>query len=268
MSERQNNTVLIIDNRELSHETSRRVISSALPSANVLVLTHPLHAIEFAKHNGINAVFLDTDTVDSLGLNVAGITRAIRGLQGNDTFIFFTAEDDQYAKSAFSLHVNGYFTKPINFESLLDNVRLLNIERYAIKARMFGGFELSVDGEPLNFKHPKPKELMAYLIHGKGVGLSMANVAAALWEDRLDTPSLQSLLRNVVAELRRELNNAGIGDIIIKKRNSIAVAASKLTCDYYDYLDGRYKPTSHRLAGYLPGYSWARDTDSVIFEER
>lgn len=58
-------------------------------------------------------------------------------------------------------------------------------------------------------------------------------------------------------DLKAALNGAGIEAVLVKKHNSIAVVASYLDCDSYQFLEGNPAAVNSYRGDYLPYYSWA-----------
>ena len=110
----------------------------------------------------------------------------------------------------------------------------------------------------------KAKELLAYLVDRKGAGVTMGELSAVLWEEGPDTLSRQSNLRNLISDLRKTLCDVGAEGILLKTRNTIAIDADAVDCDYYDFL--RHIPYAvNRYQGeYMSQYSWAELTAASI----
>lgn len=79
-----------------------------------------------------------------------------------------------------------------------------------IKIQCFGNFEIFVGGRPLSFKRSKSKELLAYLVDRNGATCTNGEMLAVLWEDKPDTASLHSHLRNLIFDLSHTLEDAGV----------------------------------------------------------
>ncbi len=126
-----------------------------------------------------------------------------------------------------------------------------------IRVQCFGEFEVFGNGKPLVFKRVRTKELLAVLVCHRGSMLSMGTLMSILWEDGEDTDSDRSYLRTMISDLKKTLADAGAGDIIIKKYNSIGIDPSLIDCDYYDFLEGKWEAVQHYNGQFMKQYTWA-----------
>lgn len=135
-----------------------------------------------------------------------------------------------------------------------------------IYMQTFGNFEMFIDGEPVRFSRSKAKELIAFLVDRKGAGVSSAEIAAVLWEDKVYTRSLKNQVQTIVGSMMEALKSYGVDDIIIKRWNSLSIDTTKITCDYYKFLE-RDAAYINRFAGeYMSNYSWSEFTTGYLTE--
>ena len=121
-----------------------------------------------------------------------------------------------------------------------------------------------MDGSPLVFYRSKTKELLAYLVNRQGALCSMNEIASVIWENKEDSPSVKSMIRTLIADLRKTLGAADIHDIVIKHRGHIGVIKEKISCDLFDFLAGIN--TNVYTGEYMNQYSWAETTNSYLQE--
>ena len=133
-----------------------------------------------------------------------------------------------------------------------------------VRFQCFGNFEAFVDNKPLVFKRAKTKELLAYLVDRMGASATMGELMAVIWEDGPDTSSRQSNLRNLIADMKNVLSDAGVDNIIIKNRNSIAIDSGLVDCDYYDFLRHIPYAVNSYHGEYMMQYSWAEITTAAL----
>ena len=126
-----------------------------------------------------------------------------------------------------------------------------------LRVQCFGEFEVFSREQPLYFKRARSKELMAILVCNRGSMLSMGRLMSILWEDGNDTDSDRSYLRSLISDLKRTLTDAGAGDVIIKRYNSIGIDASRINCDYYDFLEGKVDAVERYNGQFMTQYPWA-----------
>ena len=109
----------------------------------------------------------------------------------------------------------------------------------------------------------KSKELLAYLVDRNGATCTNGEMQAVLWEDKPDTASLQSHLRNLIFDLSHTLEDAGVTGLLIRGRSTLALDSSKVDCDYYNFLRGSRSATNSYRGEYMTQYSWAEVTRSA-----
>jgi two-component SAPR family response regulator len=131
-----------------------------------------------------------------------------------------------------------------------------------MRVQTFGNFEIFIEGKPLIFGRAKTKELFAYLVSRKGALCNNNEIAAVIWEDKDDTSSLQSMFRTLVADLTQTLNDAGINDVLIKKRGFIGIIPENISCDLYDFNAGIN--VNNYLGEFMNQYSWAEFTNTYL----
>ena len=182
-----------------------------------------------------------------------------------------SAEHPEYALEALQIFVSGFLLKPAN-EADVRNV--LEHLRYppenapvGIKIQCFGNFEIFVGGRALAFKRSKSKELLAYLVDRNGATCTNGEMLAVLWEDKPDTASLHSHLRNLIFDLSHTLEDAGVTGLLIRGRSTLALDTSKVDCDYYNFLRGSRSATNFYRGEYMTQYSWAEVTRSALRQQ-
>ena len=112
------------------------------------------------------------------------------------------------------------------------------------------------DGEPVHFGRTKVKEFLAYLIDRRGSTATNAEIRAVLWQDETtDEVKQRKYLAQLAYELRQKLDEYGDADIFIQSRDSYAVDAKKIRCDYYTAL--KRNALSEYIGEYMSQYSWA-----------
>jgi hypothetical protein len=135
-------------------------------------------------------------------------------------------------------------------ENLRSPVQIKSDKR--VRVQTFGNFEVFVDENPVLFTRSKTKELFAYLISRKGSLCANNEIVAVIWEDKDDLPALQSRFRNLVA------------DLIIKEWKHLAVVPDKLSCDFYEMLNGSTKAVNAYSGEFMSQYSWAEINSACL----
>lgn len=108
-------------------------------------------------------------------------------------------------------------------------------------------------------------EGLAYLVDRRGAGVTMAEQVAVLYEGRKYNRSVQNQLRVHISCLLKTLQEIGASEMILKKRNFVAVDVSRFDCDYYRFLNGDVSAMNTFTGEYMANYSWAEFTTGQAF---
>lgn len=100
-----------------------------------------------------------------------------------------------------------------------------------------------------------------------GATCTNGEMLAVLWEDKPDTASLHSQLRNLIFDLSHTLEDAGVTGLLIRGRSTLALDTSKVDCDYYNFLRGSRSATNSYRGEYMTQYSWAEVTRSALRQQ-
>ena len=233
---------LALDDEQASLDVLCRALSDAVPEAEIRSFRYVSAALDELLQNGFqpDAAFLDIEMPGMSGLELA---KRIREISPKTNIVFATAYSE-YATDAFRLHASGFLMKPATVEKVL-------------RVQCFGNFEVFAGGKPMSFTYKKTKELLAYLIDRRGSACNTAELCAALWEDKPDTPEMHKYLRKLLADLSHTLAQAGAEEAIAKSRNSFAVLPDKIDCDYYRFLKREISAINTYTGEYMTQYSWA-----------
>ena len=258
--------ILAVDDEELALENLLVKLREVKPEAIIKGFSRPEEALEELQNGfAANVAFLDIEMYGMNGIEVACRFKK----EVPEMNIIFVTGFSKYAADAFALRASGYITKPVRVERIreeLENLRNPIIESpMRIRVQTFGNFEIFVDGEPLKFKRSRTKELIAYLIDRRGAGLTMAEIASVLWEDRLYDRSLQNQLQVHISDLIKTLKAVNATELIYKKHNSISVNTECFDCDYYRFLAGDISAINMFHGEYMSNYSWAEFTAGQLY---
>lgn len=131
----------------------------------------------------------------------------------------------------------------------------------------FGNFAVYDGDTPIKFKYRKSLEVIAYLVDRNGTFASNGELIAALWEDDSDYEGRISYLNNIRADLKNTLTDLGYDDVVIRQRGHLAIDVKKVSCDYYDYLDGNKEAARSYHGEYMSQYSWAEITNGSLMRD-
>lgn len=207
-----------------------------------------------------------------LGNKMDGITLAkkIRECRPSCDIIFLTGYSE-HAVEAFAMKVSGYLLKPVSVEALqreLDFVRnkRQDVSRKTknIRVQCFGNFEVFVGDRMLRFSRRKSKELFAYLIDRRGASVTMAEIASVLWADGIYDRSRNNQIHSYLHDLSETLKRETGEDLVIRKRNALAVDVSRIDCDYLRFLAGDAAAVNSYVGEYMSQYWWAEFTTGTL----
>ncbi len=230
---------------------------------------NPVEALGFVREHAVDLAVLDVEMPELDGIRLG---KKLRECRPEIELIYLTAYRD-YAFDAYQLYAGAYLLKPFNradIEKAFSHLTrfsgnaLSDAEVPRVFIQTFGRFEVFLDGKPLEFKSAKAKELLALLVDRRGGIVTTEEMLTYLWEDRPNTDSSRSLCRKVVQRLHSFLEENGIGDIVERYTRGRSLQVSKVSCDYYDYLDGKEEGKRAFLGEYMSNYSWAEETLSRI----
>ncbi|WP_411678919.1 response regulator [Clostridium thailandense] len=227
----------------------------------------------------VDLLLLDIKMPGMHGLELAERINEIR----SDIFIVFVTAYDSYAIDAFETEALDYIMKPITEDRMkktLDRyikrcgIQKKNERPRRIYVRSFERFSVeSEHGEKMKFRTVKTEELFAFLIHHQGNAVSKEKIMEELWYDRT-ADRAQSILYTTLYQLRKDLENFGLSNVIENSRKEGGICRLLWSPDYWDcgdymklykqYKDGNLNVENVKRAveihqnGYLTGngYIW------------
>lgn len=255
--------VIAVDDERYALENLVDSIQRTSPNAQIHRFRYPEDALAFAMENDVDVAFLD---VEMVGMNGVELAKRLK-LFHPDVNIIFSTGYGHYRDAAFDLHASGYLTKPVTPEKVkkeLNDLRrpVRNMKR--IRIRAFGNFEVYLDGNPINFKYNKTKEMLAYLVDRKGALCTNGEIMAILFEDDNGHEAYFRSLRKDLADI---LDAAGCGEILNQQRGRIGIVPELVDCDYFDWCDGKRSMTNAFHGEYMTQYSWGEYTNAMLLHQ-
>lgn len=217
-------------------------------------------ALQWAEGNTIDVAFLD---ISMRGMGGLALAERIQELQPDCKIVFCTGYSE-YAVDAFRIHVSGYLMKPITADAIreeLNHIKGQKAKERLLTVKCFGHFEVFRNREPLAFKRPRTKELLAYLIDRNGAGVSTKEICAILWEDGTDDVKNRNYLYQLMNDLKFSLKEVGAEGILVKRGTTYSVDTERIDCDYFSFLKNG-KPEF--FGEYMTQYSWAEGTCGLL----
>lgn len=138
------------------------------------------------------------------------------------------------------------------------------VEAPKVYIRTFGYFDVFINGKVFEFTSKKGKELLAILVDRNGGMCTAEEAISILWENEPLDKAMTGRYRQIAWRLKKTLERAGIGDIVISKRTGKYVDTSRFECDLYQFLNGqeKYKKLFHHH--YMTNYSWGENTLAIL----
>ena len=259
--------ILVVDDGQPAINSLIRILCRVAPDCDYISAMTTDDALTWLRQGPMDAAFLN---LEMPGMNGLALARMIQKIQPRCNLIVVT-EHPEYALEALQIFVSGFLLKPANeadVRNVLENLRYPADDVPAgVKVQCFGNFEVFVGGRPLSFKRSKSKELLAYLVDRNGAACTNGEMLAVLWEDRPDTASLHSHLRNLIFDLNHTLEGAGVTGLLVRGRSMLAIDTGKVDCDYYNYLRGDRSSANTYRGEYMTQYSWAEVTRSALRQQ-
>ena len=219
-------------------------------------------ALEWIGQNKADVAFLD---INMRGMGGLALAEKIKEFQPDCKIVFCTGYEE-YALNAIQLRCSGYLMKPITAEAVqkeIDHIKGSNPDIALLDVKCFGNFEVLKNGEALNFKRTKAKELFAVLIDRNGAGMTGKQICAVMWPENTDDVKNMDYLRHLVGDLKKALANAGAEKVFCQEGYNYRVDTTRINCDYHNFLKTG-KPQFH--GEYMTQYSWAETTLTLLLE--
>ena len=250
--------ILAVDADSASLKKLKGFLSKSIPEATCFYFDSSLSALAKAREEVIDVAFLDAKMPELSGIDLG---KYLTELNPYVNLIYLTESTD-YAYEAMKLHASGYLKKPGSNSEVkkeLETLRYPEIRKKykRVFAQTFGNFELFVDGEPVEFKYKRTKEIVALLINNKGAQTTNGEIIASLWEDDGDPEKKLSYLCNLRQDLQNTFNKLKLDGIILKQRGSMAIAKDRIECDLYDWLENKNDSKYRYTGDYMNQYSWS-----------
>ena len=255
---------IAVDDEIYMLETLEEAISASSDIEEVKSFSTCSAALAYASENPVDIAFLD---INMRGIGGLGLAEKLMELYPYCKIIFCTGYEE-YAVSAFKLHVSGYLMKPITAEAVqkeIDHIKGVKSSEKLLTIKCFGNFEVFYNGEGLSFKRKKAKELLAVLVDRKGAGITVKQICAILFPDDTDDIKNAAYLRQLVMDLKNTLKTIHAEDVLQHDTPYYRIDTNLVNCDYLSFLESG-KPQFH--GEYMSQYSWAEETCALLQFEK
>ena len=251
---------IAVDDEKYMLEALQEAISASSDITQVAAFTSCSAALSYAAEHPVDIAFLD---INMRGVGGLGLAEKLMEIYPRCKIIFCTGYDE-YAVSAFQLHVSGYLMKPITPEAIqkeIDHIKGVKATEKLLTIKCFGNFEVLCNDGILSFKRKKAKELLAVLVDRNGAGMTAKQICAILFPDDTDDTKNTAYLRQLVLDLRNTLKQIRAEDVFQHETPYYRIDTNLVRCDYLSFLETG-KPEFH--GEYMTQYSWAEETCAML----
>ena len=251
---------IVVDDEIYMLENLQEAVDASPDIESAEAFTSCSAALAYIGEHPIDVAFLD---INMRGIGGLGLAEKLLEAQPHCKIVFCTGHEE-YAVSAFQLHVSGYLMKPITAEAVqkeIDHIKGVKMVEKLLTVKCFGNFEVLYRGETLPFKRKKAKELFAVLIDRKGAGMTAKQLCAILFPDDTDDNKNASYLRQLVLDLRNALKTVRAEAVLQHDTPFYRVDPNLIRCDYLSFLETG-KPDF--CGEYMTQYSWAEETCAML----
>lgn len=228
--------VMLVGNSDFEMNTLKEYITAQIPKAEIHAFSDVSSAMKYADDRLVDIAVIDTAPSGRAALNLA---KELIGYYPRVNVIFVSDEKD-YALEAHNIYCSAYLMKPVS-EAMMQ--RALNNLRYPVESRnpdiyiqCFGNFEVFHKGEPVHFRYSLTKQLLAYLVDRNGADCTTSWMEAALFND---DDGHASYLKQLRKDLLDTFASIQASDLIRSGKGTLSINRNQVSCDYFDYLDGR-----------------------------
>lgn len=251
---------IAVDDEIYMLETLQEAVSASSDIDTVEAFSSCSAALAYAAEHEFDIAFLD---INMRGIGGLGLAEKLMKLQPRCKIVFCTGYEE-YAVSAFQLHVSGYLMKPITPEAVqkeINHIKGVKSTEKLLTIQCFGNFEVFYNGEILPFKRKKAKEFLAVLIDRNGAGLTAKQICAILFPEDTDDTKNAAYLRQLVLDLKNALKAIHAEEVLQHETPYYRIDTNLVKCDYLSFLETG-KPQFH--GEYMTQYSWAETTCAML----
>lgn len=256
--------IIYVDDERPARDNFRLTVAGFTEISGLELFQDGETALEYAKHNIVDAAFLD---IEMPGLHGLELARKLKELDTNIRIVFVTAYS-QYALDAWNVDASGYLLKPYTAADIrkeLAKCRYRPLPSHQVVIQTIPTLAVTVHGTPLHISNAKAREMFALLVDYGKRGFTTEEGIAKLWPERANDAGTQSLFRMTYKRLADTLDRAGAGDILMSQEKRRFLKVDEVDCDLYRILSGDKQAARSYHGQYLEEYSWAEDRNSQLY---
>ena len=251
---------IAVDDEIYMLEALQEAVAASPDIDRVIPFSSCSAALAYTAENPIDVAFLD---INMRGIGGLGLAEKLLEQQPRCKIVFCTGHEE-YAVSAFRLHVSGYLMKPITAEAVqreINYIKGVKATEKLLTIQCFGNFEVLYHGEILPFKRRKTKELLAILIDRKGAAMTAKQLCAILFPDDTNDTKNAAYLRQLILDLKNTLKSIQAEEVLQHDTPYYRIDTTLVKCDYLSFLETGKPPFSGE---YMSQYTWAEETCAML----
>ena len=233
--------------------------------STVKTFSNHLEALKCSKENIPDFALVDFESFEE---NCIELGIRLRDINPNIILMYIT-ERSQITNEIFCIKADFCLIAPLTIDDITDAIEraylLSRRNKNKIFARTFGRFDIFVNNESIYFPNRKSKELLALCIDKCGGEVTMEMAINTLWPEKEYDDKSKRLYRKAISALDKALGEAVKERIFEHSRGNCRICASKISCDYYDYLRKPNEINFDDEFEYMFQYSWAEETAAKIY---
>ena len=251
---------ITVDDEIYMLETLKEAVSESSDIERTEAFSSCSAALAYAAEHPVDIAFLD---INMRGIGGLELAKKLMEIHPRCKIIFCTGYEE-YAVTAFQLHVSGYLMKPITAEAVqkeIDHIKGIRDAEKLLTIQCFGNFEVFYNGKILSFKRTKTKELLAVLVDRNGAGMTAKQLCTILFPNNADDMKNAVYLRQLVLDLKTTLKAINAEDVLQHDTPYYSMNTNLVKCDYFSY---RVFGKPKFYGEYMTQYSWAEETCAML----
>ena len=257
--------VIYVDDEREELSRFRKTAENIKELQELYLFEDGTEALNFAREHKLDVAFLD---INMPKINGIALAKALQCIQPGISIVFLTAHTS-YALQAFEVNAADYILKPYTEEQIERSVGKIKSKCFtpcerSVYFQTMPRFEVFVNGELLPISKRKVKEYLALLVDFAGSSVNSEQAITYLWENRPNDHTTKALLRMTAKRLRDVLSQEKIEYILIEENGVRAIDTRKVSCDYYQILEGDREAMEKYHGEYMVEYSWAEITNAKL----
>lgn len=256
---------IIADGDRLHSEHIAKICSKSDKIKIEGIFEDALSALNYSKVKIPDLVFLEYDFSDMKGNELVERLRDINP----EILLIFVTSNYSVSEEMIRLRPDYCLFKPCSEDDISDVIEracALSVRKEKeVFVRTFGRFDVFVNGRIIYFPNKKSKELLALCVDKLGGEVTMEMAIDALWPEKEYDDKVKRLYRKAVSALEKTLDAEISENFFEHSRGSCRICASKIRCDYYDYLNDPKSNKADINTEYMFQYSWAEETAAKLY---